>query len=87
MMSAHQGKEEQSGLPILKESFSSHQRSQALIGCCQNSKVRSINKAISAVTCLVLKIRRLAAGKGVGVRSMPTGIWAKESNVTRPETP
>ncbi len=38
---------------ILKESFSSHQRRQTLIGCYQNLKVIPINRAISVVICLV----------------------------------
>ena len=77
MTSSRQGKQEQSGQPILKESFSSHQRSQPLIGCCQNLKVISISRAISAVICLVWKISSLATEMGVGVRSMSTESFVK----------
>ena len=69
--SSRQGKQEESGLQILKESYSSYQRSQAVIGCCQNSSVILINRAISAVIGLVWKIGRMR----VDVRSMPTGSF------------
>ena len=55
----------------LKERFRSHQKSLALIGCCE-----IIYRAISVVIFFFLVwMRRLAAGMGVGVRSMPTGSF------------
>ena len=58
---------------FLKERFRSHQYSLALIGCC-----KIIYRAFSVVIffCFLLVwMRRLAAGMGVGVRSMPTGSF------------
>ena len=37
-----------------------------------------MDRAISAIICLVWKIRNLAAGMGVGVRSIPTGSFGRE---------
>ena len=36
-----------------------------------------MDRAISAFICLVWKIRSLAVGMGVGVRSMPTGSFGQ----------
>ena len=56
---------------FLKERFRSHQKSLALIGCC-----KIIYRAFSVVNFFFLVwMCRLAAGIGVGVRSMPTGSF------------
>ena len=54
----------------LKERFRSHQKCLPLIGCC-----KIIYRAISVVIFFLVWMRRLAAGVGVGVRSMSTGSF------------
>ena len=43
--------------------------------------------AISAIICLVRKMRSLAAGMGVGVRSMPTGSFGRGGLVLQDPKP
>ena len=56
---------------FLKERFRSQQKSLALIGCC-----KIISRAISVVIFFFLvRMYRLAARIGVGVRSIPNGSF------------
>ena len=54
------------------ERFRSHQRSLGLIGCCKIKSDRGISVVISLVW-----MHSLAAGIGVGVRSMPTESFGR----------